>query len=417
MEDNAMGNILIAYYSFEGHTEEAAKKIAEELRAAGEDPRLLKIAVRKELPKSGLKFLVGGFNALTQGDPGILNEDININSYEKIFLGTPVWSGNAPGAIKAFLKKAKPEGKPFYLFAMSGSGDEKKTFRTITGYLNGNEVVKTISLKQGGSFAGLKEFCQDESTPDPSGESDSESDPAGVKAVSEELRSEVEAYLAEVYEEREFMHGSRQDIRFSSLARTHYADIMEEEAEDTEEYACYSAPSGSAPPASRPPEERPATASGPASGAMPREERSAYAPMPREAKQAYTVGASGHAVADKLAFELDESFSDYLFRKIDERGIKDSDCYKKANVSKQIFSNIKSNPEYIPSKTTILAFAIALQMDLEETKDLLERAGYALSHSSKLDVIVEYFIKNKKYDLYEINNTLFAFDQKLLGSR
>ncbi|MBO4835901.1 MAG: hypothetical protein J5483_07285 [Lachnospiraceae bacterium] len=406
-----MGKILIAYYSFEGHTEEAAKKIAEELRAAGEDPQLLKIAVRKELPKSGLKFLVGGFNALTQGDPGILNEDVNINSYDKVFLGTPVWAGNAPGAIKAFLKKAKPEGKKFYLFAMSGSGDEKKTFRTITGYLGGNEVVKTISLRQGASLDGLKEFCRDESAPDPSGESDPESGPAEVKAVSEELRSEVEAYLAEVYEERDYMRESRQNISFSSLARTHYADVMEEDAEEAEapeeEYACYAAPSGSAPSASRPP----------ASGAMPREAKQALASMPRERQAMPVVGSSGYAAADKLAFELDESFSDYLFRKIDERGIKDSDCYKKANVSKQIFSNIKSNPEYIPSKTTILAFAIALQMDLEETKDLLERAGYALSHSSKLDVIVEYFIKNKKYDLYEINNTLFAFDQKLLGSR
>ena len=411
-----MGKILIAYYSFEGHTEEAAKRIAEELRAAGGDPQLLKIAVRKELPKSGLKFLVGGFNALTQGDPGILNEDININDYDKVFLGTPVWAGNAPGAIKAFLKKAQPEGRKLYLFAMSGSGDEKKTFRTITGYLSGNEVVKTISLKQGASLDGLKDFCREENTPDASGESDSESGPAAVEAVSEELRSEVEAYLAEVYEEsspepplfmRETERESLQDISFSSLARANYADIMEEEAEEPEEeYACYAAPSASRPPAS-----------GTAPGAMPRETKQALTSMPREKQAMPVVGNSGYAAAEKLAFELDESFSDYLFRKIDERGIKDSDCYKKANVSKQIFSNIKSNPEYIPSKTTILAFAIALQMDLEETKDLLERAGYALSHSSKLDVIVEYFIKNKKYDLFEINNTLFSFDQKLLGSR
>ena len=400
-----MGKILIVYYSFEGHTEEVAKAIADELCAGAVSPDvvLLKIAVRKEPSHSGMKkFLVGGWNALTQGDPDILNEDININTYDKVFLGTPVWAGNAPGAIKAFLKKAKPEGRKFYLFAMSGGGDEKKTFRTITGYLNGNEVVKTISLKQGASLDGLKEFCRDESTPDSSGESDSESGPAGVMAVSEELRSEVEAYLAEVYEE-----SSPEPPLF----------MMRE----TEEDVCYFAPSGSAPSVSRPPSPSASvgapSASGPSSGAMPREAKQALASMPREAKPAHEAGVFGHAVAEKMAFELDESFSDYLFRKIDERGIKDSDCYKKANVSKQVFSNIKSNPEYIPSKTTILAFAIALQMDLEETKDLLERAGYALSHSSKLDVIVEYFIKNKKYDLYEINNMLFAFDQKLLGSR
>ncbi|MBR5932334.1 MAG: NAD(P)H-dependent oxidoreductase [Lachnospiraceae bacterium] len=394
-----MGNILIAYYSFEGHTEKVAETIADELRASGAEPTLLKIAVRKEPPKSGMKkFLVGGFNALTQGDPGILNEDIDINAYDRIFLGTPVWAGNAPGAIKAFLKKAKPEGRKFYLFAMSGGGEEKKTFQTITEYLKGNEIVKTISLKQGGSLDGLKEFCRDESDDSADADASAETGASADRTVSKELLQQVEDYLAEVYEEP-------------------YMDVMEE-AEDV----CYSAPSAPAPSAARPPEERQAAAFGPpasgaSSGAMLRETESAYAPMLQEARQARPAGVYGHAVADSMAFELDESFSDYLFRKIDERGMKDSDCYKKANVSKQIFSNIKSNPEYIPSKTTILAFAIALQMDLEETKDLLERAGYALSHSSKLDVIVEFFIKNKKYDLFEINNTLFQYDQKLLGSR
>lgn len=115
-------------------------------------------------------------------------------------------------------------------------------------------------------------------------------------------------------------------------------------------------------------------------------------------------------------FVLDESFSELLFRKIDESGMKDSECYKKANVSKQVFSNIKDK-DYIPQKTTILAFAIALEMTLSETKELLERAGFALSHSQMLDVIVEYFIKNKKYDINEINAVLFSYDQKLLGSQ
>lgn len=415
-----MGKVLIAYYSFEGHTEAAANAIAEELRAAGEEPLLLKITVRKEPPKSGLKFLVGGFNALSQGDPGILNEEININSYDRIFLGTPVWAGNAPGAIKAFIKKAKPEGKRFYLFAMSGSGEEKKTFPKITGYLSGNEVVKTISLKQGGSLDGLKEFCRAEGTSDSSDDTDSESGPAEAGTLSEELRREVDAYLAEVYEEPAPKPPS---LMWETVM--HGANALEEEAdeaEDSEEaYADYAAPSAPAPSASRPTVSsfRPPSASRPpqTSAPMAQEAKQAAAPMPRERQGISAVGASGYAAADKLAFELDESFSDYLFRKIDERGIKDSDCYKKANVSKQVFSNIKSNPEYIPSKTTILAFAVALEMDLEETKDLLERAGYALSHSSKLDVIVEYFIKNEKFDLFEINNTLFAYDQKLLGSR
>lgn len=118
-----------------------------------------------------------------------------------------------------------------------------------------------------------------------------------------------------------------------------------------------------------------------------------------------------------IPMELDESFSEMLLRKIDESGMKDSAVYKRANVSKQVFSNIRSNNNYVPSKTTALAFAIALKMNLEETKQLLERAGYALSHSYKLDVIVEYFIKNQKYDIDEINEALYEFDQKLLGTK
>jgi len=121
--------------------------------------------------------------------------------------------------------------------------------------------------------------------------------------------------------------------------------------------------------------------------------------------------------ASATDFELDESFSEMLFRKIDESGMKDSECYKKANVSKQIFSNIKSNEDYIPKKNTVLAFAIALKLDLDDTKDLLERAGYALSKSRLFDVIVEYFVANEKYDIDEINGVLYEYDQTLLGSK
>lgn len=119
---------------------------------------------------------------------------------------------------------------------------------------------------------------------------------------------------------------------------------------------------------------------------------------------------------DDMLKNLDCGFAETLFRYIDEKGISDVDCYKRANVDKKTFSKIKCNKNYKPSKVTAVSFAIALRLDINETNRLLNTVGMSLSRSNKFDVIIEYFITTGNYEsIFDVNEVLYKFDQVTLG--
>ena len=208
-------------------------------------------------------------------------------------------------------------------------------------------------------------------------------------ALSEALVESVESYIDENYihekKLQEYGYGDKCNVRYEQVCET----LQYQRRRYIEEEEC-----------------------------MPIEAR-APSMAPPSQKTGFFPKAAATPKADPLAellAQTDEGFSATLLKLIDRSGKKDSEIYKRANIDRRLFSKIRTNPHYQPAKSTVLAFAIALELDLKDTDLLLERAGYALSHASKQDIVVEYFIETQNYDIYTLNSVLFHLDLPTLGN-
>lgn len=254
-----------------------------------------------------------------------------------------------------------------------------------------------------------------------------------VMELSDDLHLRVARYIDDTYVEQS---GYTERRAWENAPAASYGSVLFDQIEAAEDTGSFEPPKGDAArisPSTEPLAPGYGSTSGGAAASMPPLEEASdgyaapaanySAPAPQAAP---SLSASHEAANERRRMKLpsplrnllsnvDAGFSETLLTMIDERGLKDAQVYKRANISRQHFSKMRGNPRYKPTKTTVLALAVALELSLDETCMLLERAGFALSHADRRDIIVEFFIREGIYDVFQINDALFAFDQPLLG--
>ena len=425
-----MGRYLVCYFSQTGNT----KAVADEIASATKADRL-EIKAKKPYSKEDLNW--NKFFSRCRRErrrkalPEFKYHMFNLSQYGAVFLGFPIWFESAPRIIMSFLQSHNWSGQHIVLFATSAGSGIEKARSDIQAFLNGQGDIPVAEILKHTSPENIREWAVD-----------------SLQYITEDIRSEAEEYLEKNYEElipivREEESAYEQESK-SSDSDLNRDDIHYSRASCTEPKFSMRFPQpnnldklensgGGKFSIDFEPEEselerlrrenrrlmqmmddlhlktvRRSSLDRYNSGAIERVMRSAP-------ERGISDSPSRASVLKSLDSYTDQSFVGKLMALIREKGLKEPDVYRAAQIDRKLFSKIISDQEYKPAKDTCIALAYALQLTLEEANDLFSRAGYTLSHSNKRDVILEYFFSANHYNLFEINEVLLQLNQKPLG--